>query len=388
MKSQKRTKQQGSAILVVLSVTVTLAMIVAVAMEYTATIRRNVQRSEALQSAISIGDGALENAFSSWRTICRVQTNVAQKTTAFQSIPLPTQAQFPTVTSFTASRTPADLTLAHAPTVSNFQVVAVDPQLNPIAATADPIPGIGQSSNSATWYYLAQADVTLPVLRKNITARLRRVFQKEQLSPWNWAIFYVDPLEMQPGAQMNITGWVHTNSDLYTGHNLLHFGSKVTYASDWTVGFMPGDARAPGGSNPETPTAPTYLGRLPPAYDIAHQPFGMDSTLIFNATDGNPNNDSYHELIEQATAGYSDPLVDPSTGTSQRYYDQAAIRILINGSNVVTIKKRNSNGTETTVTNSSTGIDRKALHCHHRRSYYESIDPGQPRGRICPSGHA
>ena len=354
MKLPEQNKQQGSAIVVVLSVTVTVAMIVAVAMEYTTTIRRNVQRSQGMQSAIAIGDGALESAFASWRTICRQQTNAARSTTDFQSIPLPTQAQFPTVAGFTAIRGSSDLTLPHAPTVSDFQIIAVDPQLNPMDATVAPIPGIGQSPNTSTWYYLAQADVTVPVLRSNVTSKVRRVFQKEQLSPWNWAIFYVDSLEIQPGASMDITGWVHTNGNLYTGHNLLHFGSKVTYGSDWAVGFAPGDPRSPGGSNPETPTTPTYLGRLPPAYDIAHQPFGLDSTLLFSTTDTNPNNDSYHELLEQKVAGYTDPLVD-SNGNSERYYDQAAIKILIDSSSNLTIKKLDG----TSVTSSSTGDNLK-----------------------------
>ena len=373
MKSPKKNKQQGSAIVVVLSVTVTVAMIVAVAMEYTASVRRNVQRSEALQSATSIGDGALENAFSYWREISRLQTNTALPTTAFQTtIPLPTQAQFPSVPSFTASRAPADLTLAHAPTVSNFQVVAVDPQLNPIADDASPIPGVGQSRTSLTYSYLAQADVTLPVLRGNITAKVRRVFQKEQLSPWNWAIFYVDPLEIQPGAVMRVTGWVHTNSNLYTGHNLLTFASKVTYASDWYIGFRPGDSRAVGGSAPETPNPPLYERGRPPAYDVAHQPFGLDATRIFNPTDNNPNNDSYHELIEQRTGSEPDPLA------GQRYYDQAGVKILISGNtpSTITIKDQNNNALRPAA---AQFVKHDLSPARLRKP--QRIDPGQPRGR-------
>ena len=79
------------------------------------------------------------------------------------------------------------------------------------------------------------------------------------------------------------------------------------------------------------------------------QPFGLDATSIFSTTDTNPNNDSYHELIEQATAGYSDPLA------GQRYYDQAAIRVSIDASNNVTIKKLDG----TSVTSSSTGNNLK-----------------------------
>jgi hypothetical protein len=79
------------------------------------------------------------------------------------------------------------------------------------------------------------------------------------------------------------------------------------------------------------------------------QPYGMDATSIFSTTDPNPNNDSYHELIEQAAAGYTDPLA------GQRYYDQAAIRVLVDASNNLTIKKLDG----TTVTSSSSGNDLK-----------------------------
>ena len=227
---------------------------------------------------------------------------------------------------------PADLSQAHPPTISNYSVIAVDPELNPIAPAADLIPGMGQGPTSKTFYYLAQADVTLPVLKDHVTAKIRRVLQRQEMSPWNYAIFYVDPLEIHPGAPMNVYGWVHTNADLYTGHNLLHFQDKVTYASDWFVGFRNGDPRSPSGSTPETPTSPSYPNNLPPAYDVAHQPFGLDSTQIFSTADTNPNNDSYRELIEQPISGYTDPL------GGKRYYDQAGVKILINGSNVVTIK--------------------------------------------------
>ena len=67
------------------------------------------------------------------------------------------------------------------------------------------------------------------------------MFQKQQLSPWNYAIFYVDPLEIHPSPPFTVTGWVHTNYNLYTAHNTLTFADKVTYASDWFVNFMPGD---------------------------------------------------------------------------------------------------------------------------------------------------
>ena len=340
----KGLKGDGSALVVVMSVLATLLVTVAIAIEYTTAIHKNVLRSRWLSNATTVGDGSMELLFGYWREVCRGNTNVPMPTTAFAAVPLPTSTQFPDVLNFSATRA-ADSTGSF--TISNYGIQAVDPELNPISSNVNPPPGIGMSATSATYNYLASADVTLLAMGSKMTSKVRRVFQKQQLSPWNWAIFYVDLLEIQPGPTFTVTGWVHTNGDLYTGHNTLTFADKVTYGRDWSVGFAPGDARSVGGSGPETPTTPVWPSNLPPALDVAHQPFGLDSSRIVNTTDSNPNNDSYHELIELPVAGFSDPLA----GT--RYYDQAGVKILIDGSNNVTIQ----DAAGTAVNSHSTGTD-------------------------------
>jgi hypothetical protein len=344
MKLRVNSKTKGTAIIVVMSVLATLIVIVGIAAEYTTTVNRNVQRSRWLENAVAIGDGSMDVLFGYWREVCRGNTNIPMSSSNFAAVPLPTTAEFPNIPNFSATRS-VDTTGAF--TISNYKVEAVDPQLNSIASTAQPPPGIGQSANSATYNYLASADVTLSALNSKLTAKVRRVFQKQQISPWNWAIFYTDLLEIHPGPPFTVTGWVHSNGDLYTGHNTLTFADKVTYGRDWTIGFAPGDARSPTGNAPETPTSPSWPSNLPPALDVAHQPFGMDSTRILNTTDTNPNNDSYHGLIEIPVAGYPDPLA------GSRYYDQAGVKITIDGSNNVTIK----NASGSVVSGSSTGGD-------------------------------
>jgi hypothetical protein len=342
MNKPTSTFQVGSSLVVVMVILASLMAMVGVAIDYTATTNRNVQRSNTLQQATAIADGTIDFAFGYWREMCRSQTNSAMSTSAFAALPTPSPGLFPNVPNCTVkagTRFDNIDEFDGTKTISNYKIIAVDPQLNPYAsANASPTPGVGQSGNDLTYNYVASADVTLPTLRGGVTTKLRRVFQKQQLSPWNYAIFYTDVLEIHPGPPFIVTGWVHTNGNLYTGHNTLTFADKVTYGSDWFVNWAPGDPRLPGGTTPETPTAPHYPANLPPANDVAHQPFGLDSSRIFNSSDSNPNNDSYHELIEQATAGYSDPLVD-SSGKSQRYYDQASFKISVDATNNVTIRK-------------------------------------------------
>lgn len=222
-------KQSGSTVLLVLSILATISVCIGASLAYTQTINRNVQRTVALQQATEIGDGSIELAFAAWRKICRAQPNVPLPTNSFSSIPLPSSSNFPAVPNFSASRSASSTA-----TISNFTVQAVDPQFIPVSdPAAAPQPATGRDPGAVSFYYLASADVSLPALSAPVVAKVRRVFQKEFVSPWNWAIFYNDPLEIHPGPPFTVTGWVHTNETLYTAHSSLTFGSKSTYSDDW-----------------------------------------------------------------------------------------------------------------------------------------------------------
>jgi len=362
MKTIHLCKQSGSSlVVVVISVLATLMVIVGVAAEHTWTVNRHVQRSNTLEKAVAVGDSCIDILFANWRSISRGAPTTIQTTNAFASIPLPTPSQLnlPAVSNFAKRGAGYDPTvdeLDSTYTISNYKVIAVTPEWTALAsADATPKPELGLAitgnidTTSANFDYIASADVTLPALGPTgkVVAKVRRVFQKQQLSPWNFAIFYIDPLEIHPGPQFTITGWVHTNSDLYTGHNTLTFADKVTFGSDWfaptvanpNAGFKPGD-----GQHPETPTAPNYPSNLPPAHDDAKQPFGLDSTQVFSTTDPNPNNDSYRELIELPSASFADPLA------TARYWNQASVVIRINADNTYTIGTPNPNGSIATPT--------------------------------------
>jgi len=348
MKTKSGQKQFGSSLVVVLVAMATLIVIAGIAAEFTTTINRFVQRTTTLQTAMTAADASIEQLFTNWRAICRVTPTSPLPTSSFSAIALPTSSQLnlPNTTNFAKAGINADLTDEYDPTytVSNLKVVAVDGTFKALAGGAvPPPPAVGMTqtgsanTTSASYNYIASADITLPTLTGTVAAKVRRVFSKQQLSPWNYAIFYADPLEIHPGPPFTVTGWVHTNFNLYTAHSTLTFADKVTYASDWFVNFMPGDQRHTG----ETPTSPGWPSNLPPARDIALQPFGLDSTAIFSTSDPNPNNDSYRELIQPPVSGYTDPI------GSSRYWNQASVAIQVDASNNVTIGQPNANGTIT-----------------------------------------
>jgi hypothetical protein len=380
-------KKSGSTLAVVISTLAILMAIVASAIYYTTTVNRNTQRTTVYQSALAIGDGAIEVAFNSWRSTCRTSPTTVYKTSDFSAMstpppifpsPAPTPVPYMTPANFVkrgASSDPANDELDTTYTISNYKVVAVDAEYNALAnANATPVPQLGQAGSnvssispttSATYNYIASADVTLNAsfgssTQRQVVAKVRRVLSKQQLSPWNWAIFYVDPLEIHPGPLFTVTGWVHTNSDLYTGHYSLTFADKVTYASDWFEstagnlggGFMTGDLYHSPSDSANGP--PNYVSNLPPARDQALQPFGLDSTSLFNTSDSNPNNDSYRELIQPPVSGYTDPFA------GQRYWDQANVIVQVSDN-----PNPNANGFDGqkghdlvnffTISNSSTG---------------------------------
>ncbi len=367
-------KETGTAILLVISILATLMVIVGVALEYTTNLGRNTERSKSLGSAIAVADGCLEYNFAQWRNYCR-QPGIPKPPTSSElsGLPLPSAAEFPNIPNFSASRSTFD-PLSNV-TVQQCKVEAVDPQLQPLAATAAVPPDAGDG-NVYTYNYRASAYVTLPARGGNLVAKVQRIFQQQKDSPFNYAIFYNDPLEIHPGAPFNVTGWVHTNSNLYTGHDLLNFAQRATYTGDpaidplitrngWSTGFDPGFT-PPGGStlpfrprdtshNGQTPQAPT--GVTPTRESTAHQPSNLDPST-FDPSD--PNNTGYHELIEPPV-----PSGSPDPFGNSRYYNQADVIINVQDNpnplqpDIVTIQRGNHDGTATTLSSSSTGNDKK-----------------------------
>lgn len=310
MISSRSASIRGSSLLVCLGVMFLTAVIVAGALALTQGISRNAARSQVRTTAIQMGLGALDLAYASWR-------DVARRKWADH----PTSAELTEIQRAVA----ADFNNPQGYAISNIAVQAVTPQLAVLAGTTPPVPAFGPSDSTTSLYYLATADVTVDSLGSPVVAKVRRIFEKEILSPWDYAIFYDDDLEIHPGAPQTITGWVHTNGALYTGYDNLTFGSRVTNVRGWTIGFMPGDGQHPN----VTPESPYYQADIPPAKDINHQPFGIDPWAVFAPRYSDGSNDGWRELIKRPVPGVADPKPDA------RYFNQADIRILVDASNNV-----------------------------------------------------
>jgi hypothetical protein len=204
----------------------------------------------------------------------------------------------------------------------------------PLSPSATPPKAYGRNKHQRSYFYLAAVDVTVPTTTGDVTAKVRRVFEKKYDNPWTYAIFYVDDLELHPEDPLTVTGPIHTNGSLYISTNKFTTTSTVDFAGEYVNGYAPGYTY-----HTAAVTKPNFaksdpalaLSDMPPAQVSPYLPFGWNLKLA-NA-DGSQNNDSYHELIEQAVST-PDPLLEI------RLYNQAGYRILINSGNNISITKK------------------------------------------------
>src|SRR4051812_18475481 len=163
-------------------------MMIAVAFEITNGMGRNTQGAGGVESAINIADGSLDYLYANWRQIARTSPNLEPTSSEFANIPAPPTTYFPDLKNWS---------------LKNFGVVAVDPLLQPLAsATTKPPKQTGRGPGTYSYTYLASADVDVQLISRTVTQKVRRVFQKKIQSPWNFALFYNDVLELQPSAPL------------------------------------------------------------------------------------------------------------------------------------------------------------------------------------------
>ena len=372
MKINTHKRQKANGLVVVISVVATILALLGSAVSYTVHISRLSQRSRKTAVAMEIADGHLEFLFTNWRNIYRSTklsydsggTDYALLATNYFFTDMYTPGPAPTpVPYMTPAATPPRIVLpatSNFPTepnytVTQYRIQAVDPMVNlganenavketsfgsghhPIvkadgtlnngwtylSASTTPPATYGPNTYQYSFFYLAAVDVTVPTLNGNVTAKVRRVFEKRFDNPWTYAMFYVDDLEFNPTEALSIDGPIHTNGNLYIGTSNFTATDRVGFGGDYINGYAPLDGQHSG-----SPTAPNFAANMPPAQESPFLPFGWNLNL--NAADGSTNNDSYHELIER-----------PGTGTDAlgavRYYNQAGYRVLIDSNNNITV---------------------------------------------------
>ena len=380
-------KTEASTLVVTIGVIATLLVLLGVAVEYTSQISRNTQRSRKTAAAMEIADGHLEALFTNWRNIYRTTWTTTSNalggtdlslcggnyffTVSYSPGPAPTPIPF-----MSPAATPPPIPLPARSlfpsepgyAVAQYRIQGVDPMITldnngnalteggtrgtggygALSPAVVPPPAYGPNSWQYSFYYLASVDVTVPAARGNVTAKVRRVFEKKFDQPWTYAMFFADDLELQPSAPFTVNGPVHTNGNLYIGSSNFTTSSWVQYASDYVNGYSPGDHRYPGsGFTPPNfaKSKPSLtLSDCPPSQVSPYLPWGWNLSL--NSGTGNGNDDGYHEILERPVAG-TDPL------RNVRYFYQPGYRIVISASGSPSVTYINSLGTVSTISGST-----------------------------------
>jgi hypothetical protein len=377
MKTRFTASAQGSTLVVTISVVAGLLVLLAVAVQYTQTISRQSQRSRKTALAMEIADGHLEALFSSWRNIYRNTWTTTSNgsggtdysilgtnfffTSLYNPGPAPTAipAMTPAAIPPTIPTPAPSLFLNEANfQLTQYRIQAVDPMISldangnalretswgsqsyvALSPAATPPAAYGKNKWQYSYFYLASVDVTVPTTTGNVTAKVRRVFEKKFDNPWTYALFFVDDLELHPTDPLTVTGPIHTNGSLFIGTSNFTTTSSVEFAGEYVNGYSAADTyHSAAVTKPNFAKSDPALAfsDMPPAQVSPYLPFGWNLKLL-NA-DGSVNNDSYHELIEQVVST-PDPL------SEIRLYNQACYRVLIDSSNNITVYKKDSPAT-------------------------------------------
>ncbi|MDR3403004.1 MAG: hypothetical protein P4L99_10955 [Chthoniobacter sp.] len=343
MKSPRKS-ESASGLLAVLFFMVltclTVAMIFSVTSSHITASKRTIDRS----IAIAYADGVLESLFDQWRTQLTGVTNATDRTYGMSTSALATALTPPSSTTLPP---PVNVTL------SSWSVTALTPLL---ATTTDPAgrPTLENGTNSrlrVRIYYRASVTVQYRSATGSKTATVQRLFCRAGRNIFDNFFFGTQPnVEFNPGPDMYVSGTVYVGGNLYTAHNSLHFTQDVTFTGNQYLNFRPEDSRY----GTETPditngglgdnwslSSPPHVGSQQKLLDVPMSSldpnFIDDPSTNDTDSDGNPNNNGYHEIIEEVTdTSKPDPL-QLDAADSERLANNADYRIYVNSTNTLTV---------------------------------------------------
>lgn len=316
--------------------------------------RRNVDRAE----AVAYADGLMENLFDQWRARLSAATNDDRRfgpTTTYLRKGAPNGIVSP------AATLPPPPGIQYV--AENDMVVASDPYGVPVAATARPVMERPKAQSSRERIsYRAKVRVKFDGLGPEdmLTVDVERVFVRTGRSMLDNFFFGLQvKTEFHPGAPLYVDGPCFVGGDLFTAHDNLHFLQDVTITGQHYLDYRPEDSRRaidkadpdidnlPSGTANNWVTAPV-VGDSQKLLDTPSQDldgvFFDDPIANDFDTDGNPNNDGFHELLEKVgDPAKPDPLRIDSE-LNDRFYAKADFKVEVDAANNLVIYK----GTSTT----------------------------------------
>ena len=349
MKNNSRPHAGSGLLAVVFTMSVIAGLVAAV---YSVTSHQvNLTRREvARAAAITYGDGVVESLFDQWRNAMINVSNATDRANGLTDSALASTLALPTSTT---------LPPPTGVSVLSWSVTARTPLLAPTTDGAGrPKPENGTNSQlRVRLYYLATVTIQYYVPSAYRTITLQRAFTRSGRNLFDNFFFGTQPkIEFHPGPDMYVSGTAYIGGDLFTAHNSLHFTKDVTYTGTHTLDYRPEDPRY--GTVPTNAITNGGLGdnwdlNNPPRYGAQQKlldtplasldPNFIDDPLANDTdSDGNNNNNGFHEIIEEQKPIVGTTNPDPlqlDSGTSERLASNADYRIYVDASNNVTIYK-------------------------------------------------
>lgn len=345
----------GSGILVALITIFAVAALLSVVFTVTMTNGRNTRRLVNRVQATTFGQGVIESYFDQWRTQMSSAVLPADRRSGLSTAALTAAITIPP-----NGDAPEGITLVPpaAP------VKAVDPLLaDTTSPDGRPIPENGTPAVARTRLnYIATATVRYSA-NENDVVTVSRVFTRGGRTLFDYFFFGTQPdIEFHPGQPM-FPDDIYAGGDLYTAHNNLNLQGDTSFTGKHHLAYSPNDPRNPnidignnGYDDNWDKNNPPHVANEEKLFDSNKADFDPLYTDDdpFNETtwdlkpkdsDEKPNNDGYHELIEEKVVGdgekYNDPL-DIDGATNHRMANNADYRIIVNADDTVSIYKGQS----------------------------------------------
>lgn len=363
--------RSGQAFIVAMLILAIISSITAVAIVRTTGSARLNARASDFAEGERVADAAVEYAYGVWKKA--IQANDGPLTSADLTALNPT---FPTIPNY------AELTNTVAEPDSQLKIAPAD-QYGAITNTPakyfqylDDFPGW----RGFVYNYSATVKIkaTTGLSKNKYITGTKRMFQYIEVPLFQSMFFFEDDLEIYRPAPMIVGGLVHSNHRLLVSGSADVSGSEITFQGH--VSYADADpkndpnnagSKLPGYTFKEPPVgAPTWSGisaaAAPGKMEEAtfssggvsaqlaksqgrYEPLGTKPASVIDPTDSNPNNDSYHELIESAVTSGPGSGPDPGPIAKRRLNGKAGIIVTVAGTAAApTVTVTPQNGTTLT----------------------------------------
>jgi type II secretory pathway pseudopilin PulG len=385
-------RRRGSTLLLVMFVIAISATLIGAALTWSSNTNLVAYRASQLALANTAADSMLEVMFSRWRDVLRYNPNQERTDVNLSTTGVPIVQPNGSVTiKVTAPMDDDDLAAFTAagisfgtPTLRHVTQMGDYDGINLPASGFEPLPkhpnppspgGYHQELNykgtkpgyvgyiAYNVLYEVTASATITAARYPVTAYVKRYFTKVISPTFQNAVFFQDDLELHNSGTTIIDGLVHTNADMYACSfdplgggsatpSKLSFLGNVSYVGNFNgedgKTYLSDAAQDRFGSTAK-PVAPSWdgAGQINQLKQVDRMNVGGLDPSEFISDDTNYNNDSLRELIEipykkvplaaaDAAVNAPDPgTEDPPDIASQRLYNQAPLRIIINNGTMI-----------------------------------------------------